>query len=79
MGSIIMIIIIGLVAGYLAGQIWKGRGFGLIGNLAVGVAGSFLGKFLFGIIGFGVHGIIAQVIAAIVGALILLWVINKIR
>ena len=78
MGSIIMLIIIGLVAGYLAGQIWKGHGFGLIGNLAVGVAGSFLGKFLFTLIGFGVHGIIAQVIAALAGALILLWIIYTI-
>lgn len=69
----------GLIAGYLAGIIWKGRGFGLIGNLVVGVAGSFIGGFLLRLIGFSIHGIIAQIIAALIGAIILLWIINKIR
>lgn len=74
-----MTIIVGLIAGYLAGIIWKGRGFGLIGNLVVGVAGSFIGGFLLRLIGFSIHGIIAQIIAALIGAIILLWIINKIR
>lgn len=73
------LIIVGLAAGYLAGLLWKGRGFGLVGNLVVGIAGSFLGRFLFNLIDFRIHGIIAQIAAAIVGAVILLWVINRIR
>ncbi|HPS58725.1 MAG TPA: GlsB/YeaQ/YmgE family stress response membrane protein [Spirochaetota bacterium] len=77
--GIIMLIIVGLAAGYLAGLIWKGGGFGLIGNLLVGVAGSFLGRFLFNLVGFAVYGFIAQIVAAIAGAIVLLWIINKIR
>ena len=77
--SIFILIIVGLAAGYFAGILWKGRGFGLWGNLAVGVAGSFLGRFLFNLIGFSIHGVLAQIAAAIVGAIILLWIINKIR
>jgi uncharacterized membrane protein YeaQ/YmgE (transglycosylase-associated protein family) len=77
--GIITLIIVGLVAGYLAGLIWKGRGFGLGGNLLVGVGGSFLGRFLFNLLGFAVYGFIAQIVAAIAGAIILLWIINKIR
>jgi len=74
-----ILIIVGLAAGFLAGLIWKGQGFGLIGNLVVGVAGSFLGRFLLHFIGFSIHGLIAQIIAAVIGAVILLWIINKIR
>ncbi len=74
-----MLIIVGLAAGYLAGLLWKGRGFGVIGNLVVGIAGSFLGRFLFNLVGFSIHGVIAQIAAAIVGAVILLWIINRIR
>lgn len=77
--GIIMLIVVGLAAGYLAGLIWKGGGFGLVGNLAVGVAGSFLGRFLFNLLGFAVYGLPAQIVAAIVGAIILLWIINRIR
>ena len=77
--GIILLIIVGLAAGYLAGIIWKGRGFGLIGNLIVGIAGSFLGRFLLGFIGFSIHGVVAQIIAALIGAVILLWIINKIK
>jgi len=77
--GIITLIIVGLIAGYLAGLIWKGGGFGLAGNLIVGVAGSFLGRFLFNLLGFGIRGFPAQVVAAIAGAIVLLWIINKIR
>ncbi len=77
--GIILLIIVGLIAGYLAGIIWKGRGFGLGGNLLVGIAGSFLGRFLLSLIGFSIHGILAQIIAALIGAMVLLWIINKIR
>jgi uncharacterized membrane protein YeaQ/YmgE (transglycosylase-associated protein family) len=79
MEIIITLVLVGLIAGYLAGLIWKGRGFGLVGNLIVGVAGSFLGRFLFNLAGFSVSGFVAQVVAAIVGAILLLWIINKIR
>lgn len=77
--GIVVLIIVGLAAGYLAGIIWKGRGFGLIGNLIVGIAGSFIGSFLLKTIGFSIHGLIAQIVAALIGAIILLWIINKIR
>ena len=77
--GIITLVIVGLIAGYLAGLIWKGRGFGLAGNLLVGVAGSFLGRFLFNLLGFSIYGFIDQVMAAIAGAIVLLWIINKIR
>lgn len=77
--SILVLLFIGLVAGWLAGLIWKGGGFGLLWNLIIGVAGSFIGGFLFKLVGISFHGIIGSIIAALAGALILLAVVNAIR
>lgn len=77
MNGIVLLVVVGLVAGWLAGLIWKGSGFGLLGNLVVGVVGSFLGKFLFRTVGISIgHGIIGAIIPALAGALVLLFVIN---
>ena len=54
--------IIGIVAGWLAGQIMKGRGFGLVGNLVVGVLGAILGGWLFSALGISAGGMIGSLI-----------------
>jgi uncharacterized membrane protein YeaQ/YmgE (transglycosylase-associated protein family) len=77
--SIIIILAIGLVAGWLAGLIWKGGGFGILWNIIIGVAGSFLGGWLLGLLGISFHGIIGSIVAALVGALVLLAIVNLIR
>jgi len=77
--TIIVFLIVGLIAGWLAGQIWKGGGFGLWGNLAVGVVGAFIGGFILKFAGFSYQGFIARVIAAVLGALVLLWGINQVK
>ena len=69
-------LLIGLVVGWLAGQIWKGGGFGLIGNLIVGVLGAFIGGFLARIIGIGGEGLLAQILISVGGAIVLLWVLG---
>ncbi len=76
---IVILLLIGLIAGWLAGVIWKGKGFGLIGNLAVGVIGSFIGGFMIRFLGFIPQGMIASIITAVIGALVLLWIINQIK
>jgi len=77
--SFIWFLIIGLAAGWLAGQIMKGHGFGLWVNLIIGVAGSIIGGFLFGLLGIGGDGIIISLIAALIGAIVLLWIVAKIK
>jgi len=54
--NFILFLIIGALAGWLAGQIMKGRGFGVIGNILVGVVGAFIGGFLFRVLGFAAFG-----------------------
>lgn len=79
MNGLVYLILIGLCAGWLAGQIWKGKGFGLVGDLIVGVIGSLLGGFVFGLLGLSATGLLGSLVTATVGALLLLWLLRKIR
>lgn len=77
--SFIWFLVVGLIAGWLAGQIMKGKGFGLWGNLIVGVIGAFVGGFLFDLLGLSFGGIVGSLIAALVGAIVLLWIIGLVK
>ena len=65
-------ILIGMCAGWLAGQFMKGSGFGLLGNLIVGVIGALLGGLVFRLVGLAAYGLLGQLIVATVGAVLLL-------
>ena len=79
MTSTLWFLLIGVIAGYLAGNIMRGRGFGLVGDLVVGVVGAFIGGFLFGELGLTAYGLIGELIMATLGALLLLYVIRHTR
>ena len=70
--SLILLLVIGLLAGWLAGNIMKGGGFGLVGDLVVGVIGAFLGGWIFGLLGITSYGLLGMLIMALVGSLVLL-------
>jgi uncharacterized membrane protein YeaQ/YmgE (transglycosylase-associated protein family) len=74
--NLLLFLVIGIVAGFLAGKIMKGAGFGLVGDLIVGVIGSFIGVWVFGLLGIYSGGILGLLIAAVVGALLLLYIIR---
>ncbi|MCL1821351.1 MAG: GlsB/YeaQ/YmgE family stress response membrane protein [Prolixibacteraceae bacterium] len=74
--SFIIFILIGAVAGWLAGIILKGKGFGFVINAIVGIVGGFLGGWLFGKLGISMLGSFGGFIAAVIGAIILLWIIS---
>ncbi|MCC6949583.1 MAG: GlsB/YeaQ/YmgE family stress response membrane protein [Bradyrhizobiaceae bacterium] len=78
--SLIILLIVGAIAGWLAGVIMKGYGFGLIGNIAVGIVGAFVGGWLLRSIGVYIGGnIIGDIINATIGAIILLFVIGLVK
>ena len=77
--SLIWFLLIGLIAGWLAGQVMKGGGFGIIGDMIVGVIGAFLGGWLFGLLGISAGGLIGSLITAFVGAVILIFLLRMIR
>ena len=66
-------IIIGIVAGYLAGKIMRGGGFGVIVNLILGIIGGVLGGWVFSLLGISAGGILGSLITSTVGAILLLW------
>jgi uncharacterized membrane protein YeaQ/YmgE (transglycosylase-associated protein family) len=77
--NIIMFLLIGMAAGWLAGKLVKGRGFGVIENLIICVIGALIGGFVFGALNVSVGGVLGQLIAATVGAIILLYLLKFIR
>jgi uncharacterized membrane protein YeaQ/YmgE (transglycosylase-associated protein family) len=75
--SLLIILFVGLTAGWVAGQILQGIGFGIISDLLIGIAGAFIGSWL--LPQFGIHlglEIVAAIINATIGALILLLIIR---
>ncbi|HIK19610.1 MAG TPA: GlsB/YeaQ/YmgE family stress response membrane protein [Synechococcus sp. M44_DOE_062] len=79
MNSILGFLLIGALAGWLAGNIRRGYGFGLIGNIIVGVCGAFFGGFLFDLFGLPATGLLGSLLMATIGALVLLALISFIR
>jgi uncharacterized membrane protein YeaQ/YmgE (transglycosylase-associated protein family) len=78
--SLIAWLIVGAIAGWLAGLIVKGYGFGLIGNIVIGILGAVIAGWLFPKIGINLGvGVVAAIINAVIGAVILLVIIGLIR
>ena len=74
--GIVWSILLGMLAGWLAGQFWKGGGFGLLGNLIVGVVGSVLGSFTASLLSVQATGTLGNLIISVLGALLFLWLVN---
>ena len=72
-------ILIGILAGFLAGKIMRGHGFGVLMDLVIGIVGSLIGGYVFGMLGMAAYGLIGQLIVALVGALLLLFIVRLIK
>ncbi len=79
MEGLLLLIFIGLVAGWLAGVLVKGGGFGVLGDIVVGILGAVIGGYLFGVVGVGGSGLLGQILVATVGAILLIFVLRLIR
>ena len=78
--SIIVLLLVGAVAGWLAGKIVSGYGYGLIGNVVVGILGAFIASWILPRLGIGIGGgIVASIIHATIGAVILLALLLVVR
>lgn len=71
-----LLLVVGALAGWITGLVLRRRGFGFVANLIIGVVGSFLGRWLLGLLGFGIHGQIAHLITAVLGAVLFLWLLS---
>jgi len=78
--NFVWFILIGLAAGWLAGQFMKGSGFGLLGDIVVGVIGALVGGFIFDLLGIWPGGgLIGSLIVATIGAVVLLYLLRLIK
>jgi uncharacterized membrane protein YeaQ/YmgE (transglycosylase-associated protein family) len=78
--SLLILLLIGAVSGWLAGKIMRGGGFGLLGDIVVGIVGSVVGGYLFGLLGVSAGGgLIGSIVTATVGAMALLFMIRLIK
>ncbi len=74
--EIVTFILVGLIAGWIAGLIMKGRGFGVFGDIIVGIVGALIGGFIFSLFGIETYSFLGATITAIIGAVILLFLIS---
>ena len=71
-------LIVGLIAGALAGMVMRGGGFGIVGDIVVGIVGAIIGGFLAGLLGFGSSNIIVSILIAFIGACILIAILRAV-
>ena len=76
---LIWFLLVGLVAGWLAGKLMKGSGYGVIGDIVIGVVGAFVGGFLFRLVGIAAYGTIGTIIVATIGAMVLVALVRALK
>ena len=77
--AILVILVVGAIAGWLAGLITKGSGFGLLGDMGIGIVGGFVGGLLFRLLGLQAESIVGAIVSATAGAVALLLVIRMFK
>jgi uncharacterized membrane protein YeaQ/YmgE (transglycosylase-associated protein family) len=79
MEGLLYTVIVGLVAGWLAGQVMKGGGFGIVVDIILGILGGVVGGWLFGLLGLHAGGLIGRIVVSFVGAVILVWIVHQVK
>jgi uncharacterized membrane protein YeaQ/YmgE (transglycosylase-associated protein family) len=79
MHGIVWWIVVGLIAGWAAGKIMKGKGYGVLADILLGIVGGIVGGWVVGILGFGGGGLIWSVLVATLGAVILIWLARVLK
>ena len=77
--SLLFVLCIGAISGWLAGQFWQGSGFGLVGNIIAGIVGSFVGGYVAHALKIGDSSLLSQILVAAAGAWLLLFVASLIK
>ena len=77
--GLLIILLVGLVSGWLAGKLFKGSGFGFFGDLLVGIAGAFVGAFIFRLLGIMSYTLLGSIVMSVIGALVLLYIIRMVK
>lgn len=76
MENLLLWLLVGLIAGWLAGVVMKGGGYGVVGDIVLGIVGAIIGGFVFNVLGIGAYGLVGSIIVAFVGAVILIAIVR---
>jgi len=79
MEGLIYAIVVGLLAGWLAGQVMKGGGYGVLVDIILGILGGIVGRWVFGLLGLHAGGMIGSIVVSFVGAVILVWITRLVK
>jgi uncharacterized membrane protein YeaQ/YmgE (transglycosylase-associated protein family) len=79
LSGLIWTLVIGLIAGWLAGKVMKGRGYGVLMDILLGIVGGMICRFVFGMLGLASWNVIGSIIVSFVGALILIWLVRQLK
>ncbi len=77
--GLIWSVFIGLIAGWLAGTVMKGRGYGVLMDILLGIVGGMIGRFVFGLLGLAAWGLVGSIIVSFVGAVILIALARQLK
>jgi uncharacterized membrane protein YeaQ/YmgE (transglycosylase-associated protein family) len=72
-------ILVGLIAGWLAGKVMKGGGYGVLMDIILGIAGGVIGRILFGLLGLSSWNLLGSIIVSFVGAVLLVWIVRQFK
>jgi len=78
LSTVVWWLLVGLIAGFLASAVMRGGGYGILGDIIVGIVGAFLGGFLASLVGLGASGFVGTVIVAFIGACILIAILRAV-
>ena len=78
LSNVLWWLVVGLIAGFLASRVMRGGGYGLIGDIVVGLIGAFIGGWLAGLLGLGSFGLFGTIVVAFIGACILLFILHAV-
>src|SRR5207245_11339301 len=79
MGGFIYWILVGLIAGWLAGKVMKGGGYGVVADIVLGILGGIVGGWGFGMLGLRAGGLVGSLVVAVVGAVIVVWITRRLN
>jgi len=77
--GLIWVLVIGLIAGWLAGKVMKGDGYGMGMDILLGICGGIIGRTVFGLLGLSAWGVVGSIVVSFVGAVILIWLVRQLR
>ena len=77
--GLVYAILVGLIAGWLAGKVMKGGGYGVLIDIILGIAGGVLGRFVFGLLGISAWNLLGSIIVSFFGAVLLVWIVRQIK